>query len=341
MFQLLTTFFNWFQFVGIAPYKLDSNESSLGRHPIKCIISFVLLIAFWIQFACYVESFENADGLISKVLSHIQLAANAISFTIIIVVPMKNCDIMNLIVGKFVKIDKILGDTNNSILYTMCLNQFKIIFCLTCTHLTVLCLLDFYATVIDSEKFFLDWIITVVPLVWSSFMIAQVGILILWLYRRSESINQILWDIERSFALNRALSSTTNVKNIAIKISPASSSIRTIAKHLSNVFQALNEICDLVNEIESFYGLIFLSSFASIFIQSAIQIYSAFTFIICYDSLEDPKPTVWLIVSAALTGVTCIIIIFGITTVSERLTNGVRNFCCIFDPSYKFRLMKI
>lgn len=372
MIELLDNFITWFRFTGVAPFTLHINDCELERNKPNCVLNITLLIAYLIGTGFYIQNYHDQDGLISNVLAHIQLAANTISFAIIIIVPIKNVHIMKSIAKKFVKIDNILNDNNSkgneikdmknysditmgdnistssvnstvtninnnmntlinnrinssdnsgsSILYTLCLREFKIVFYVASIHLITLVILNFYATVIDSKMSLVDWIIIISPLVWSSFIIAQVGILILWLYHRSESINQILWSIERSFALNRTLSS--NVANISFKVSPTSCNIRSIAKHLSNVFQALNEICDLVNEIENYYGLIFLSSFAAIFIESAIRIYSAFTFIICYDTFSTP-PSIWIIICCILTGLTCIAIIFGITTACERLTNGV------------------
>lgn len=308
-----------YKIFGISPFKNSQNKTNVKLcFPQIWIIVLVILI-YWVGVvASFLEDRSNSHKL-SIIANWIQIITNTIAFTVALTYPMIQRVTVNSIINSFERVDQELDYLKIHINYKADAKSYR--FLIICCGLVLLTttMYDFFvAVVIMNTLQAWYWFVTIVPLIIYAIALSQAYIVIGFIKKRCQLINQVVWEFQSSDK-----SSMVNAKNVAIvSIYNDTKPVIPLSELFSKLFTALNELCELSLLVEKLFGLLFLTTFAAIFAVTSIQLFYCYLVITTASSTDGYS--IWSLIQSVDIILINLALVLGITSVCEGVSTEVR-----------------
>lgn len=333
-----------FKLFGFVPYSIVANKKiTLQKYYIAVVTTF--LAVYWMGL---IESFWSIDGSsdkLSVISNWIQLIANGLSMTIILVSSM-NVKTLNTIRMSITNFDSGIREMGLKI------NNRRINL-IVVANFTCYILFFFYMAsyeiyvVLIRYKFYsvYYWIITFIPVVLYTMALSFAFCLLIAIYYRLKLTSNVLKDelmhdrkssdklLQNTLSITSMtfpqmeLNNMENATKSKLSTKKQNEQIRARSQQYTSsvpsVFHILNDLLDLGHSIEKFFGPIFLCSFTSIFIVTTIQIYYCYV-LISTETNESLGYSIWTVIVSTNIIVINIVTTILMTSLCETITNQSR-----------------
>lgn len=315
------TFLKPYKLFGITPFKNSKNKLNVNLcFPQIWIIIVLAILLYWIGIVLtFLEDHKNAHKL-SIIANYIQIITNTIAFTVALTYPLIQRITVNSIINSFERVDQELNYLKIKINYKADSRSYRVLIISCCLILLATTMYDFFvAVVIMSTLKAWYWLVTIIPLIIYSIALSQAYVVIGFIKKRCQLINQVIWEFQTSDK-----SSVVNAKNIVIvSIFNDTTPIISLSELFSKLFIALNELCELSQLIEKLFGLLFLTTFSAIFAVTSIQLF--YCYLVITTASSENGYSIWSLIQSVNIILINLILILGITSVCEAVSTEVRN----------------
>lgn len=305
--------------VGITPFKKNKNNSSVNySYPLVWAVVLCVLL-YWIGVILTFMEDRSKSHNLSVIANWIQILVNAIALTVALAYPMLQKKTVNSIIKSFERVDKELICLNVKLNYCEETRRYRFVILVCGFLLLSSSVYDFFVTVLYVKTLKpWYWFVTILPLMIYSFGLSQVFIVIGFIKRRCQLINQIMWEFTISDKTH-----WVNAKNVTlISIFRDNNPIISLSELFSKLFISLNELCELTEHVERFFGPLMLTTFAAIFCVTSIQLFYCYLYIISASKGNDYS--FWALVQSLDIILINLMLIIGITSVCESVTTQAR-----------------
>lgn len=308
-----------YKIFGISPFKNSENKTNVKLcFPQIWIIVLVILIYWMGIVASFLEDRSNSHKL-SIIANWIQIITNSIAFTVALTYPMIQKVTVNSIINSFEKVDLELDYLKININYKADAKSYRFLIISCGLFLLTTTMYDFFVgVVIMSTLKAWYWFVTIIPLIIYSIALSQAYIVIGFIKKRCQLINQVVWEFQCSDK-----SSMVNAKNVVIvSIFNDTKPVITLSELFSKLFIALNELCEISLLVEKLFGLLFLTTFAAIFAVTSIQLFYCYLVITTASSTNGYS--IWSLIQSVDIILINLALVLGITSVCEGVSTEVR-----------------
>lgn len=286
----------------------------------------VILTLYWIGLFETLVKCETAPEKLSLVSNWIQLFVNGASLTVIVISPLINVKAFNDINRLFIHLDGKIDETGFK------LNTRKINFIMVANIVffgSFLLFMGAYEIYIFLIRFDLlnlfYWIITFLPSIVQTFSLCFANNLLTSFYFRLQLTKQILKSERLPYLKKKYITAIPENEKKFFKPSSNQCPEKELLSDMSSVFILFNDLLDLGCAIENFFGTIFLSSIASIFVVTTVQIYYCYVLVVTEGS-EAMGYSTWTIIVSVNYIILNTVTIAYLTTICELIANQVRLF---------------
>lgn len=265
-----------YKFLGISPFKKNKKDSNVSfSFPLVYIIVLLVLL-YWLGVGLTFMEDRAQSHVLSVIANWIQVLTNAIALTVAVTYPMMQKETIRSIMKAFERVDQELNCLDIKVNYKDDTKKYRM-FLLTCVIILLgTSMYDFFVTVLFLKTLKAwYWFVTILPLIVYSLALSQAFIMIGFIKKRCQSINQVMWEF---LSTDKAL--VLNEKNMAIlSILNETRSTISLSELFSKLFISLNELCELTQSVELLFGPLFLTTFGAIFAVTSIQLFYCYLFI--------------------------------------------------------------
>lgn len=198
---------------------------------------------------------------------------------------------------------------------------------------------EIYVLLIRYELFnFSYWIVSFLPSVVQSVALCFAICLLQSFYFRLKLARQILKNFQTctSKKKDKYITAIPKAQKKFFNISKDSGEAGDQLEDIPCVFQMFNELLDLGCAIDNFFGPIFLSSIASIFAVTTVQIYYCYVLITSSQKSEHLGYSIWMIIVSINEIILNVLTIVYITTMCELITKQASWKIVVKIVSYDF-----
>lgn len=272
-----------------------------------------ILFSYWIGMADVLGNIESSSDKLSKFSNWIQLLVNGFSFSVILI-----CSIVNsfsdILLG-FIKFDAKMSGMCETAPTEKCkvISSLNMIFC--SLFLAYKGCFEIYVLIIRYEIIGpVYWLVSFAPSIVQTVALYIVISTLIAFYIRLKLVQNILMDekVSKKFITAIPINERKNFK--------LSSFIEKTK--IPSVFYAFNSLWDLGKLIEKFFGPIFLSSIASIFVVTTVQIYYCYV-LFASSQIESNGYSVWTLLVSLNEIIWNSLTIIYLTTLCEMITDQV------------------
>lgn len=305
--------------VGLAPFKKNKNNFSVNfSYPLLWVIVLCVLF-YWIGIVITFMEDRSKSHNLSVIANWIQIIANAIALTVAFTYPMMQKQTVSSIIKLFERVDEELNCLKIKVNYREETRNYRIFISVCFFILLASSIYDFFVTILFLKTLKpWYWFVTILPLLVYSIALSQAFLVIGFIKKRCQMINEVIWEFHGSIKASKV-----NAKNLAlISIFNDTNPIISLSNLFSKLFIALNELCELSQHVELFFGPLFLTTFAAIFAVTSIQLFYCYLYIISLS--EERYFSIWALIQSL--DIICInlLLILGITSVCEGVSTQVR-----------------
>lgn len=306
----LASFIKIFKFLGLMPYtlkKIDYRGNTRSKYVCNraaYVLITCCLIFYWMGFsAAFVQAKKNMD-IISRVINYFQMTMSGIAMTTIFVSKMRNVKTFNLIVTKFYAIDQQLNylgncsKNNDNIEF----RRFYMGFLVSIVYMVLYNLCSYIIYMQRPVQPLWYYILANIPIIFYSFVLVEAFSLLNFLNTRYHALNAIV--VEFNYYDKSSNDFNKNEK-------------------LQHIFNAMDKLIELNKRIGEYFGAILLSVFATLFTIATVQSYYIYLTIANFEKLKGLDAN--SLTHALLMDVTCFILLIGITSMCQKLTDTSKN----------------
>lgn len=305
--------------IGLAPFKQNKNNFSVNFSFPLIFIIIICVLFYWIGVVITFMEDRSKSHNLSVIANWIQILANAIALTVALTYPMMQKRTVSSIIKSFEKVDQELNYLKIKINYMEETRNYRLFISICFLILLASSIYDFFVTILFLKTLKTwYWFVTILPSMIYSFALSQAFLVIGFIKKRCQMINQLIWEFHSSDKACKM-----NAKNMAlISIFNDTNPIISLSDLFSKLFIALNELCELSQHVELYFGPLFLTTFSAIFAVTSIQLFYCYLYII--SSSSENSFSIWALLQSL--DIICInlLLILGITSVCEGVSTQAR-----------------
>lgn len=316
----------FFKIFGIFPYQIVKKRFILQKSSLFAILIFVII--YWTALLETLINNEADTDKLSTISNSIQALIKGASLTVILISPLipQNVKAMNDINFSFTDLDARIGDIG----YQLKSEKMKLV---TIFNISSFCLfliymggLEIYVYLVRYDLFNLFyWIITFLPTVVQTAALCFAISLLTSFYYRLKLMKKILKNDQLPLAKKKFIPVIPEVeKKLFLVTATRKETEDSLMSRIVGIFPIFNDLLDLGCSIERFFGPMFLSSIASIFVITTIQIYYCYV-VIASNNKEHLGFSYWSLVVSINEVFANVATLIYLTTLCEMITNEVRS----------------
>lgn len=304
--------------VGITPFKKNKNLSVNYSFPLVLVVVLSVFL-YWVGVVLTFMEDRSKSHNLSVIANWIQILVNAIALTVALTYPLLQKKTISSIINSFERVDKELISLNIKFNYSEETRRYRFAILVCGFLLLSSSVYDFFVTIIYVKTLKpWYWFVTILPLMIYAFALSQAFLVIGFIKKRCQLINQIMWEF---YSSDKTL--WVNAKNVTlISIFSDNNPTISLSELFSRLFISLNELCELTEYVELFFGPLILTTFAAIFCVTSIQLFYCYLYIISASKGNDYS--FWALVQSFNIILINLMLIIGITSVCESVSTQAR-----------------
>ena len=320
--NVLNLFIRFYQCFGLIPIKISNTNE---RSKMATVIVVLFLIIYWSGLIFSMAIKQTRTDRISVISNWIQLLINGVTLTVTQINPIIKIDLLKRILNSVKKFDLDIMELGIHI------NYYHNYLCLACIVTSIglytlyLNCYDFYVTMIRSSYNTIDyWTITIIPLIVYSFGLSMAFVSLLYIRQRFQALNVLLKREEKN---NTDVDLTLNNNSTIILLSNDKIIKQERGNALSKILLRLSDLFDITDYISHLYGPLFLTTFTTIFVVTAVQLYYCYVVALIMD--ENRGYSLWTVFLSFNIVLLNVILVISITSVCQSITNQSKLTNCI------------
>lgn len=312
-----------YQLFGVAPRRKEQTKENLKRNLVRKWFPVVLFLGcYWSSLIICLTIKETKPDLISLVSNYIQMLTNAFALSVVLISTVSNAPDYYGILSGFDCIDHQFREFGIAVSYKKSLKLFYMSITVFCLALIAHNLYEIYTYIYRYEMFSVPyWIVHAIPFTIYGMCLHQAIFIIFCICIRCRMVNDLL----KKRGMTNKICLPPPHPSIILAVRPKSDSSTASGNEdtIRVVYELTNEIHDLCERVNGYFGLSFLASFIALFAITSIQAFYCYT--ISSDFKEEYKRSLWTLfgsISAVVLNSTMVAIL---AYVSDTVTTEALN----------------
>lgn len=325
-----------FKYFGVTPITYRHNTKLCLKPSYKSIV--ILLISLiWSGVTLSFFWPMGNHQIITAISNKIQLLANSVTITTTLYGSVKNYILFETILEKIDFIEGYMTKIYIKIDFVQWRRKYIQMLISYLSYLIFAVIYDYNVSIIIYNRFTLwYWMLTTVPFVVYSAALLQSFVIIYWISNQYRCINLYLNEMNNiaswsSYWDGYNQLNESNVENAEATFDRSKKLYigrEKLSSFIHKLLVGLTELYELTNDIEEYYGLIFLSSFASLFVTTAIQMFYLYLMILKFDPSRGYS--FWSLTQSLLIIIGNLFLVIGLPTICESAARQSKLLMNIF-----------
>lgn len=324
----LAFFIRPYQLIGLAPTNQVLNNGVLQLKKRCKVINIFVLVLFWIGMGFAFARKEYRNNTLSIVSNFIQLALNAVAFSVVFIMPLWKYRAYHEMVQVWKKINGQLRDLHRNTNHHHHKKE-KLIFYGSLTTLYLMLIynhvFDFYVATVQGSVSIAYWILYSIPLLFYGTNFHQAIFIMYLIFRRLRMARRLIQKPKAEKTKRRL--------GQILEMTPCSCSFDSkeycdgncmdseTKEVLSRVISLINDIYLLCERVNAYFGPALLCGFAALFAVTSVQ--GFYALIIIFDMDETKNQTLWVLIKCVNLIVLNLTLVVLITSLAELVLNEV------------------